>query len=265
MLYLSCQEILFFNHVQTEKRKASQRFPSPVGESYFSIMVNFYMMVYEHSFHPLSGNLIFQWNDKRGAETVSNWVSVPCRGILFFNMSLHTSIARGHGEFPSPVGESYFSIIAVLTTKQKRKMPVSVPCRGILFFNFHKLLSSWSIKFPSPIGESYFSMRWSNEVHISHIQFPSPIGESYFSMDTIGRYALWNHKFPSPVGESYFSIFTLTACKLVKKKVSVPCRGILFFNGRDNMTIYGEFVSVPYRGILFFNLNCNCYTFENAV
>lgn len=38
MLYLSCQEILFFNHVQTEKRKASQRFPSPVGESYFSII-----------------------------------------------------------------------------------------------------------------------------------------------------------------------------------------------------------------------------------
>ena len=107
MLYLSCQEILFFNHVQTEKRKASQRFPSPVGESYFSIMVNFYMMVYEHSFHPLSGNLIFQS------------IECDCNGF----------------QFPPPVGESYFSMI-FLPRVQWQWLPVSAPCRGILFFNY---------------------------------------------------------------------------------------------------------------------------------
>ena len=84
MLYLSCQEILFFNHVQTEKRKASQRFPSPVGESYFSILISTLPDGAVQGFRPLSGNLIFQY------------------GQLTYELT--------DEEFPSPVGESYFSI-----------------------------------------------------------------------------------------------------------------------------------------------------------
>ena len=40
--------------------------------------------------------------------------------------------------------------------------------------------------------------------------------------------------FPSPVGESYFSIRS-TNFIVMKKLVSVPCRGILFFNGGKAM------------------------------
>ena len=157
-------------------------FPSPVGESYFSMVTVYPCSSCSHNFRPLSGNLIFQWNDKRGAETVSNWVSVPCRGILFFNMSLHTSIARGHGEFPSPVGESYFSILSGAESHP---------------FSPHS--------FPSPIGESYFSIK-------------------------IGHPATWlRERFPSPIGESYFSIMEMHMSETARL-VSVPYRGILFFN-----------------------------------
>ena len=37
-------------------------------------------------------------------------VSVPCRGILFFNTRPGTPYNRPGIAFPSPVGESYFSI-----------------------------------------------------------------------------------------------------------------------------------------------------------
>ena len=179
MLYLSCQEILFFNHVQTEKRKASQRFPSPVGESYFSIMVNFYMMVYEHSFHPLSGNLIFQ-----SIECDCNGFQLgfrPLSGNLIFQWYFYPECNGNGFQFPPPVGESYFSIICFLLVSQITLFPspvgescfsicylsvfwtcnnVSVPCRGILFFNemTKEEQRQLAIEFPSPVGESYFSI-----------------------------------------------------------------------------------------------------------
>ena len=66
------------------------------------------------------------------------------------------------------------------------------------------------------------------------------------------------HKlFPSPVGESYFSIGRVRESKRRVNKVSVPCRGILFFNECKEMKETKRYVvSVPCRGILFFN-----YTF----
>ena len=143
-------------------------------------------------------------------------------------MSLHTSIARGHGEFPSPIGESYFSIslmrikilceqfpspigesyfsiIAVLTTKQKRKMPVSVPYRGILFFNKPQKITGNRKTVSVPYrGILFFNGRKANERN--------------------------------------------------DKRVSVPYRGILFFNEIGSyLKVIHKTVSVPYRGILFFN------------
>ena len=109
MLYLSCQEILFFNHVQTEKRKASQRFPSPVGESYFSITSNSFIHCISNTrFRPLSGNLIFQ--------------------LYWHGLSRNVFL-----RFPSPIGESYFSILLLYLPPNRKE--VSVPYRGILFFN----------------------------------------------------------------------------------------------------------------------------------
>ena len=59
--------------------------------------------------------------------------------------------------FPSPIGESYFSIIIENANEQERA-GVSVPYRGILFFNANYLARVNRLKFPSPIGESYFSI-----------------------------------------------------------------------------------------------------------
>ena len=83
-------------------------------------------------FRPLSGNLIFQlYTAEQIIENAK--VSVPYRGILFFN-DLH-ACACGN-------------------------ISVSVPYRGILFFNTNQNKKGESIiTFPSPIGESYFSIQ----------------------------------------------------------------------------------------------------------
>ena len=179
MLYLSCQEILFFNHVQTEKRKASQRFPSPVGESYFSITSNSFIHCISNTrFRPLSGNLIFQWEG--------------CAAVDDMNA------------FPSPVGESYFSISERYSSTYI--VPVSVPCRGILFFNRNNFNQCWYWKSFRPLsGNLIFQWSLTEQMTKSICRFPSPIGESYFSI--VDR--------------------TQT---LEKFSVSVPYRGILFFN-----------------------------------
>ena len=58
---------------------------------------------------------------------------------------------------------------------------------------------------------------------------------------------------PSPVGESYFSIKKVNA-ENYNINVSVPCRGILFFNRYILFASESDYiVSVPCRGILFFN------------
>ncbi len=61
-------------------------------------------------------------------------------------------------KFPSPIGESYFSI------------------------NWIMGYDGSSLKIPSPIGESYFSINWIMGYDGSSLKIPSPIGESYFSI-----------------------------------------------------------------------------------
>ena len=134
MLYLSCQEILFFNHVQTEKRKASQRFPSPVGESYFSITSNSFIQCISNTrFRPLSGNLNLQWE---GCAAVDDMNAFPSPvGESYFSIMMKSAIRKRKSGFPSPVGESYFSM-KPYWANDKINLPVSVPYRGILFFNY---------------------------------------------------------------------------------------------------------------------------------
>ena len=90
---------------------------------------------------------------------------------------------------------------------------ISVPYRGILFFN----RSATDRRLGRPLP------------------FPSPIGESYFS---IGRLESRNTnvRFPSPIGESYFSIYTSSLIYL--SLVSVPYRGILFFNTLSHTCLF---------------------------
>ena len=66
--------------------------------------------------------------------------------------------------------------------------------------------------------------------------FPSPVGESYFSIE-LQDYREFMNKFPSPVGESYFSILIYEAEQKVKC-ISVPCRGILFFNTLSHTSLF---------------------------
>ena len=59
--------------------------------------------------------------------------------------------------FPSPIGESYFSM--GMDTVHDILEIVSVPYRGILFFNKKIFACDFETTvFPSPIGESYFSI-----------------------------------------------------------------------------------------------------------
>ena len=83
-------------------------------------------------------------------------VSVPYRGILFFNRSTNF-IDKSQFKFPSPIGESYFSI-RLFTWMRDNGYLISVPYRGILFFNMPGRITENRISFPSPIGESYFSI-----------------------------------------------------------------------------------------------------------
>ena len=158
-------------------------------------------LAHDFIFVPCRG-IFFSIKDKLlGANAIQ--VSVPCRGILFFNYWCKIKLKRIY-KFPSPVGESYFSIMKesynYMTCDE-----VSVPCRGILFFNGNKRYKKVNKWFPSPVGESYFSMFTRLSSSKSLNGFPSPVGESYFS--------IW-------LNERWF----------ILNMVSVPCRGILFFN-----------------------------------
>ena len=87
------------------------KFPSPLGVSYFQIVV------------------------KAATCTEEGTVSVPSRGILFPN-ALEVWMKNRRNEFPSPLGVSYFQIaVAMSSIIANAKNKVSVPSRGILFPN----------------------------------------------------------------------------------------------------------------------------------
>ena len=130
-------------------------FPSPVGESYFSMVTVYPCSSCSHNFRPLSGNLIFQSDQIINNAKEQERFPSPV-GESYFSMKERKDVQKAV-VFPSPVGESYFSI-----GRPQRFAPVvlvSVPCRGILFFNENILWKNYlKLMFPSPVGESYFSM-----------------------------------------------------------------------------------------------------------
>ena len=109
-------------------------------------------------------------------------ISVPCRGILFFNTKTNFKIKKEIKRFPSPVGESYFSI-------GYRDMK----------------LSDLANRFPSPVGESYFSID-NTYLHNTNHHISVPCRGILFFNATIVSESNAHTVFPSPVGESYFSI-----------------------------------------------------------
>ena len=135
------------------------------------------------SFRPLSGNLIFQFFLVRKAIHFPPTHFRPLSGNLIFQLLLYLPPNRKEKcQFPSPIGESYFSI----ATKE--------------FFR-----NLFTKKFPSPIGESYFSM----EMHMSE--------------------AARLISFRPLSGNLIFQLYSPILCRKANS-VSVPYRGILFFN-----------------------------------
>ena len=128
-----CRGILFFNYAWFTRLSSSKSFRPLSGNLIFQWYDKYSYERKYQCFRPLSGNLIFQWNDKRGAETVSNWVSVPCRGILFFNRT---------------------------ALEERKDRSDFRPLSGNLIFQWQLAIEKFAaIQFPSPIGESYFSIR----------------------------------------------------------------------------------------------------------
>ena len=179
------------------------RFPSPVGDLYFSME---YILFHRMKF----------------------LVSVPCRGLIFLNAG-DVLCERWKEMFPSPVGDLYFSIVVREAKKQTQKC-VSVPCRGLIFLNKNwwvKKTVSWvsvpcrgliflnkeleieGIKltaFPSPVGDLYFSI-CVTEKHWTQVYYCfRPLSGTYISQWSTVNPMKKQLQFPSPVGDLYFSI-----------------------------------------------------------
>ena len=107
-------------------------FPSPVGDLYFSMIVDVMSIITPDSFRPLSGTYISQcFTEKEIAENA--YVSVPCRGLIFLNSTTLICMDISNITFPSPVGDLYFSINEREVSKNETR-------------------------FPSPVGDLYFSI-----------------------------------------------------------------------------------------------------------
>ena len=94
-------------------RKPIEKFPSPLGVSYFQIMVKTVIVLNMkrlHGFRPLSGYLISKLAVDYHVTRSGNLVSVPSRGILFPNITMEEDLIYVEKWFPSPLGVSYFQI-----------------------------------------------------------------------------------------------------------------------------------------------------------
>ena len=115
------------------EQMTEKEFPSPVGESYFSIRKEGRQMNEMTKFPSPVGESYFSiW--KCTCRKRPGLVSVPCRGILFFNKGMDT-------------------VHDILEISFR-------PLSGNLIFQFSALLICFILKnrFPSPVGESYFSI-----------------------------------------------------------------------------------------------------------
>ena len=181
-------------------------FPSPLGASYFQIVIDVDCHREMHRFRPLSGHLI--------SKSYSSPVKQGCH--CFRPLSGH--------------------LISKLNSflASKKIVLVSVPSRGILFpncfsYTVYRRFDSW---FPSPLGASYFQMEAKEMARKRMVTFPSPLGASYFqirkSYFVINSFSCFRplsghlisnlccvwcmvtsqlaRKFPSPLGASYFQI-----------------------------------------------------------
>ena len=181
-------------------------FPSPLGASYFQIVIDvdchremhrfrplsghlisksYSSPVKQgcHCFRPLSGHLISKLNSFLASKKIV-LVSVPSRGILFPNCFSYTVYRRFDSWFPSPLGASYFQMEA---KEMARKRMVTFPSPlGASYFQIVLRLvygyTSTSAKVSVPSRGILFPNTYQTGIVITFLLFPSPLGASYFQI-----------------------------------------------------------------------------------
>ena len=89
-------------------------------------------------------------------------------------------------------------------------------------------------------------------IHYGHKHCFRPLSGNLIFQWTIGKSHNCTYAFPSPIGESYFSIEDYKQGKENEDNVSVPYRGILFFNKKGTTDNDDSFCFRPLSGNLIF-------------
>ena len=127
--------------------QTKELFPSPLGASYFQMVVGFTSGLFLGGFRPLSGHLISK---------------------LFQTEPYKTTCM-----FPSPLGASYFQIVHFPPLQHLNWYNVSVPSRGILFpncFEMDTLSNSNSFR---PLSGHLIS-KWTWQIYTSWLLVSVP-------------------------------------------------------------------------------------------
>ena len=136
-----------------------KKFPSPIGESYFSIMNYIYPAIfYPEEFPSPIGESYFSIIIAWYPNTNISFISVPYRGILFFNFAMEIQEEINSDKDFRPLSGN---LIFQYGNAHVRNSPAYNfrPLSGNLIFQSEQLFYSAGVYgFPSPIGESYFSI-----------------------------------------------------------------------------------------------------------
>ena len=158
-------------------------------------------------FRPLSGIMFLHWDAWESFKKDFTKVSVPCRGLCFFTVSVHYLIYLG--------------------------VDVSVPCRGLCFFTkWKKLLTVKNTSFRPLSGIMFLHTRPSvMKSQRSAVRFPSPVGDYVSSLSwwqETGRCSSGS-SFRPLSGIMFLHQFSNEDSDEVIGWASVPCRGLCFF------------------------------------
>ena len=115
-----CRGTTFLNLFPYRVSKSKTGF-RPLSGNYISQYIPATVNIDQKSFRPLSGNYISQWKSQI-LLIMASFVSVPCRGTTFLNMSENTEQTNSIMLFPSPVGELHFSIPSLQSRHQSGLM-----------------------------------------------------------------------------------------------------------------------------------------------
>ena len=99
--------------LKLEGKKESKLFPSPYGDYYFLITTQYEIKKQPPRVSvPLRGLLFFNTTNEFGDMEKTGEISVPLRGLLFFNKINDRCKSKPLDRFPSPYGDYYFLILS---------------------------------------------------------------------------------------------------------------------------------------------------------